>query len=134
MIPSSASIFVATRACDMRRAFDGLAAAARDELGHDPRGGALFVFYNARRDRLKLLWWDKTGWCLLYKRLERGCFRIPEPVEVGARCVAVEARELALLLEGVQLPASKLHPRPDARPTQQRPLPAAAVSGSAASA
>lgn len=103
MIPAAMSIFVATSAIDMRRAFDGLAEAARS---------ALFVFYNARRDRLKLLWWDRSGYCLLYKRLDRGVFPIPEPTREGETSVMIEARELAMILEGIELPPKR---RPTAR-------------------
>lgn len=103
MIPAAMSIFVATSAIDMRRAFDGLAEAARS---------VLFVFYNARRDRLKLLWWDRSGYCLLYKRLDRGVFRIPEPTREGETSVMIEARELAMILEGIELPPKR---RPTAR-------------------
>lgn len=66
MIPAQVPIFVATAAADMRRGFDGLAAAAREVLGEDPQSGALFLFLNRRRDRLKILWYDCTGFCLLY--------------------------------------------------------------------
>lgn len=66
MIPAQVPIFVATAAADMRRGFDGLAAAAREVLGEDPQSGALFLFLNRRRDRLKILWYDRTGFCLLY--------------------------------------------------------------------
>lgn len=112
MIPAAMSIFVATSAIDMRRAFDGLAEAARSVLGKDPKSGALFVFYNARRDRLKLVWWDRSGYCLLYKRLDRGVFRIPEPAREGETSVMIEARELAMILEGIELPPKR---RPTAR-------------------
>lgn len=104
MLPAGARIFVCTAVVDMRRAFDGLAAVARDVLGEDPQAGALFVFANRRRDRLKILWWDRGGYCLLYKRLERGTFRLPEALSGDSSKVAIDARELALILEGVTLP------------------------------
>ena len=66
MIPVQVPIFVATATADMRRGFDGLAAAAREVLGEDPQSGALFLSLNRRRDRLKILWYDRTGFCLLY--------------------------------------------------------------------
>jgi transposase len=111
MIPSQVSIFVATSPVDMRRALDGLAEQARAGLGKDPESGALFVFRNAKRNRLKILWYDKTGYCLLYKRLDRGHFRLPEAFAEGTTAVVVDARELGAILEGVQLPRSKLTPR-----------------------
>ena len=94
----------------MRRGFVGLAEAAREQLLHDPVSGALFIFANKRRDRLKLLWHDRTGFCLLYKILDRGFFRIPEAAP-GAASVAIDAAELAAILEGVQLAVSKATPR-----------------------
>jgi transposase len=72
MLHSRMAIYAATAPIDLRRAFDGLAAAAREQLGHDPKSGALFLFVNKAGDRLKALWWDKTGFCLLCKRLECG--------------------------------------------------------------
>jgi len=60
MLPRSMPIFVATAPIELRRSFDGLAAAAREQLGRDPRRGALFLFFNKAQDRVKLLWWDRT--------------------------------------------------------------------------
>lgn len=104
MLPAGARIFVCTGVVDMRRAFDGLAATTREVLGEDPEGGALFVFANRRRDRLKILWWDRTGYCLLYKRLERGVFRLPDALSADAPKVVIDVRELAAILEGVVIP------------------------------
>ncbi|MDC0723465.1 IS66 family insertion sequence element accessory protein TnpB [Nannocystis bainbridge] len=77
MIPTSVRIFVCTQPVDMRRSFDGLAAAAKQVIGEDPRSGALFVFTNRRSNRLKVLWWDKNGYCLSGKRLHQALFRLP---------------------------------------------------------
>jgi transposase len=102
-----ASIYVAVHPVDLRRSFDGLAAAARERMSKDPQSGALFLFFNKAHDRVKVLWWDHTGFALLYKRLERGAFRIPEPLEPGASSVIIDAAELAKILEGVALPRSR---------------------------
>jgi transposase len=102
-----ASIFVAVQPVDLRRSFDGLAGAARERMSKDPQSGALFLFFNKAHDRVKILWWDRTGFALLYKRLECGTFRIPEPLEPGARSVAIDAAELAKILEGVALPRDR---------------------------
>lgn len=107
MIPSRTEIFVAVEPVDMRRSFDGLASVARNTLGGDPQSGALFLFVGRCRDRLKILWWDRTGFCLLYKRLERGAFRIPGPLRPGETSVEITAPELAQILEGIALPAKK---------------------------
>ena len=76
MLHSRMAIYAATAPIDLRRAFDGLAAAAREQLGHDPKSGALFLFVNKAGDRLKALWWDKNGYSILYKRLARGTFAL----------------------------------------------------------
>lgn len=113
MLPASVRIFLCTAPVDLRRSFDGLAAAARDVLGQDPESGALFVFVNRRGNRLKALWWDRTGYCLLYKRLEWGCFQLPTPLPPEAQSVQVDVRELAKILEGIDLPPRRhrLHAR-----------------------
>jgi len=94
MIPSSVRIFVCTEPQDMRRSFDGLAQAAREHLGEDPQSGALFVFVNKRRDRCKVLWFDRNGYCLLYKRLHRARF-------VAPMSGTIDGRTLALMMRGV---------------------------------
>ena len=73
MIPATVRIFVYTEPVDMRRGFDGLALIARDALSQDPRSGAVFIFANRRTDRLKAVWWDRNGYCLLYKRAHARC-------------------------------------------------------------
>jgi transposase len=85
----------------MRRGFDGLAALTRQVLLQDPiAGGHLFVFVSRRADRLKILWWDRDGLVLWYKRLERGTFRLPA---AEGDSVALSPAELAMLLEGIEL-------------------------------
>jgi transposase len=103
MVPAKMPIYCATSPVDLRRSFDGLAAAAKEVLGKDPRSGALFLFVNRAGDRLKALWWDRTGYCLLYKRLERGVFRFPSAMRPGDTSVAIEAAEFAKILEGLDL-------------------------------
>jgi transposase len=99
----------------MRRGVVGLAELAREQLSLDPGSGALLVFTNKRRDRLKLLWHDRSGLCLLYKVLDRrGFFRIPDAAP-DAASVAIDAAEMAAILEGVLLPPSKATPREIAR-------------------
>lgn len=121
MIPAGVRIFAAATPVDMRRGFIGLAETAREQLGQAPESGALFVFSNKRRDRLKLLWHDKSGFCLLYKALDRGFFRLPEAAP-GAKSVAVDPAEMAAILEGVQLPASKATPQEIARKARDAAL------------
>ena len=110
-LPASVRIYVAVEAVDLRRGFDGLAAATRSLIRQDPLNGHLFVFLNRRRNRIKLLVWDRTGYLLLYKRLERGTFHLPLQPEGGARHVEVDAGDLGLMLEGVDLRGARRRPR-----------------------
>jgi transposase len=102
-LPASVRIYVAAEAVDLRRGFDGLAAATRSLIGEDPLSGHVFVFLNRRRNRIKLLVWDRTGYSLLYKRLERGTFEIPTQPAFGRRHVEIDSGELGLMLEGLDL-------------------------------
>jgi transposase len=99
----------------MRKSFDSLAALVQDWLGHDPLSGHLFVFRSRRGDRVKLLWWDRDGLALFYKRLERGTFRFPAAVDPQARSIEVSAEDLSLVLWGID-PASVRRQRRYARP------------------
>lgn len=110
-LPASVRIYVAAEAVDLRRGFDGLAAATRSVIGANPMSGHVFVFVNRRRNRVKLLVWDRTGYLLLYKRLERGTFKIPTEPELGRRHVEVDAGELGLMLEGLDLRGARRRKR-----------------------
>lgn len=109
MLPPTVRIFLCTEVTDLRRSFDGLAALVRDFLGQDPLSGHLFVFRNRPGDRLKILYWDRSGLCLFYKRLEKGTFRLPEGA--GKRSVEIECTEMALILEGIDLKEAKRRSR-----------------------
>lgn len=85
----------------MRRSFDTLAAVVRDVMFEEPQSGALFVFVGKRPTRVKVLWWDKTGYCLLSKRLHRALFVMPE-AEANATSVRIDAAALAQLLAGIE--------------------------------
>ena len=93
-------VWVATAPVDMRKSFDGLAEVVRAFLGHDPLSGHLFVFRNRSGQRAKVLWWDKNGLALYYKRVERGTFAFPAPLAAGDKAVAISAADLAKLLAG----------------------------------
>ena len=101
MIPTSVRIFVCTERQDMRRSFDGLAAAVREHLALDPESGALFVFASKSGRRMKFLWFDPNGYCLLYKRLHRASFELPDAEASGRPMATIDARALATMLRGV---------------------------------
>jgi len=101
MLPASVRIFVCTVPQDMRRSFDTLALAVQQLLGQDPQSGALYVFLGKRPTRVKVLWWDRNGYCLLAKRLHRALFRIPSNGEASASALRIDGAALAQLLAGV---------------------------------
>lgn len=101
LIPTPSRILVATRPVDFRKSIDGLAALVELVLKERPLSGALFVFLNRRSNAMKLLIWDRGGFVLVYKKLERGRFMLPRPV-TGDR-VTMTPAELAAVLEGIDL-------------------------------
>jgi transposase len=101
MIPSQVRIFVCTERQDMRRSFDALALAVRERLGLEPESGALFVFASKRGNRIKILWFDHNGYYLLYKRLHRALFELPEATAADRPLASIDGRSLAALLRGV---------------------------------
>jgi transposase len=104
-------VFLATEPLDLRRGFDGLAAAVRERLAGDPASGAVFVFLGRNPRLVKLLFWDRTGYVLVSKRLERGRFSLPRQIPEGQRQLALETAELLLLLEGITLAGATRRPR-----------------------
>jgi transposase len=100
VIPSAVRIFVCTERQDMRRSFDGLALVVRESLSLDPESGALFVFAGKTSNRVKVLWFDHNGYCILYKRLHRALFELPE-AKGSERSIAINATTLATILRGV---------------------------------
>jgi transposase len=106
----SLKVFVALEACDMRKGCNGLYAMVTERLGEDPKQGALFVFTNRRRTRLKILFWDGTGLWLCTKRLEQGTFSWPKSVEPSATKLRLTPEALSLLTDGVELRGAKLRP------------------------
>lgn len=101
MIPSSTRIFVCTERQDMRRSFDALAAIVQQQLEEDPQSGAMFVFTNRRANRLKVLWFDRNGYCILYKRLHRALFELPDAGKQAK--VKIDMRALGQILLGVAI-------------------------------
>lgn len=112
-LPHTVKIHVAAEPVDLRKGFDGLAGATRSIVGADPLSGHLFVFVNRRANRMKILVWQPSGYLLLYKRLEKGAFKLPRHPSVGERHVEIEASELMLLLDGIDLRGSTRRARWD---------------------
>ena len=109
-LPGNVRIYLCTMPTDMRKSFDGLHALVRQVFQIDPLDGHLFLFVNRRRDRVKLLWWDRDGLALFYKRLEAGTYELPA-VRDEAEGVEIDATALALLLSGVELQSAKRRKR-----------------------
>jgi len=110
-LPPTVRVFLCLAPADLRRSLDGLAALTREVLREDPLSGHLFVFFNRRRDRTKVLFGDRSGLCLYYKRLEKGTFRLTAFEDPRSTRAEIEAAELALILEGIDLAHAKRRPR-----------------------
>lgn len=109
MITSNANVdgvrvWVAVEPIDMRKGFDGLAEVVRAFLGRDPLSGHMFVFRNRSAQRVKVLWYDRDGLAIYYKRLERGTFRFPSG---GEKAVAIDGGQLLRLLSGMTVVATR---------------------------
>jgi transposase len=87
----------------MRKSFDSLAYLVENELFQNPLSGHIYVFFNKRRDRLKLIYWDRNGYSLFYKRLEKGTFHIYDWKNTNRKSYVTDPQELTLILEGVDL-------------------------------
>lgn len=101
MLPAGVRILVCTTPQDMRKSFDTLSAVVREVLGEEPQSGALYVFIGKRPTRIKILWFDKNGYCLLAKRLHQALFVFPK-FEGKVTSVRIDSRALAELLAGVE--------------------------------
>ena len=101
MLPAAVRILVCTIPQDMRRSFDTLALVVQQALVEDPQSGTLYVFVGKSATRVKVLWWDRNGYCLLYKRLHRALFRMPETGEVSGSGLRIDSTALGQLLAGV---------------------------------
>jgi len=106
-LPSTVRVYVATQPIDLRKSFDGLSLAVTSVLDLDPLSGHLFCFFNRRATMVRVLFWDRTGWCIISKRLARGRFRLAEIARSEQACVELDAAELSLILEGIDLTGAK---------------------------
>jgi transposase len=110
-LPPSVRIFAAVEPVDARKSFDGLAAVVRERLGGDPMTGHMFFFINRRGDVAQILFWDRTGFVVMRKRLEAGTFRLVRNAEGNMSHVEIDAAELGLMLEGIDLGTVKRRKR-----------------------
>jgi transposase len=110
-LPQSIDVFICTQPTDMRKSFDTLASLTRDILKQDPLSGKLFVFFNRNRNRTKVLYWDKDGYCILLKRLEKGRFHLYDWDNSSHNSYVTDPKELGLILDGVDLSRAKKHTR-----------------------
>lgn len=106
-----ATVYLSTKPTDMRKSIDGLCGEVADYLGGQPTDGSLFAFYNRRRDKLKMLWWDRDGYWVLYKRLEAGTFELPSAAQGEQRRWQLSAEQLQLILTGVELGSVRMRKR-----------------------
>lgn len=107
-LPPAVQIFLAVEPVNLRLSFEGLAGLVRDRLGGEPLSGHLFVFRNRVGDRVKILYWDRTGMAMWYKRLQRGTFRFPTAATASAQ---VSVADLMLILEGIDLAGARRRKR-----------------------
>lgn len=110
-LPPSVHLYVAPQPVDVRKGFNGLSLYVQTQLRLDPLSGHLFVFFNRRRDQVRILFWDRSGYVLWAKRLERGRFQLPASWLDGAQTATIEAAELSLCLEGIDLLGVRRRPR-----------------------
>lgn len=117
MIPHGVEVFLCLEPIDLRWSFDRLSNVALERVGRDARSGALIVFFGRRRDALKVLFYDGSGMCLFYKRLDRGRFPIPTPTDERAVAIEIEEHDLDALLDGIDVSV------PDGTPTPRATKP-----------
>lgn len=105
-----AKIYLHNQPIDMRKSFDGLFGIVKADLNLDVREGGLFMFLNLRRNRIKIMYWDRDGLAIWMKRLEKNCFQRPLPSPDG-KCVIIDATQLQAILAGIDLASIKMCPR-----------------------
>ena len=105
-------VFLYRRPTDMRKSFHGLIALTESELKQDPVSGSLFVFINRRRDRIKILYWGQTGFCIWYQQLEKGTYQVPNQESLDEQdSLEVTRSQLSLILDGIDLSSARQRPR-----------------------
>ena len=109
-LPTNLRIYLCVQPVDLRKSFDGLSGLVESVFQQNILDGHLFLFVNKRRDRMKAMWWDRDGFIIWYKRLERGSFEIPQR-SGDEQHLTIDATELAMLLGGVSLGSAKRRKR-----------------------
>jgi transposase len=102
-LPPQIRVFLYRLPTDMRKSFHGLVALTESAMQQDPLSGSLFVFLNRRRDRLKILYWGQTGFCIWYQQLEKGTYQLPEKPREEQEALEVTRSQLSLILDGIDL-------------------------------
>jgi transposase len=110
MIPHGVDVFVGLDPIDLRWGFERLSGLVSEQLGRDVRCGALFLFFGRRRDALKIIFFDGSGLCVFYKRLDEGSFRVPEAPREGVVALEIDERVLEDLLDGVDVTSAASKP------------------------
>jgi transposase len=97
-------VFLYRHATDLRKSFNGLVALTESKIQQDPLSGSYFVFVNRRQDRIKILYWGQTGYCIWYQQLQRGTYQLPKHDELdGAEAIEMTRTQLSLILDGIDL-------------------------------
>ena len=124
-LPPQIRVFLYRLPTDMRKSFNGLVALTESALRQDPLSGSLFVFVNRRRDRLKILYWGQTGFCIWYQQLQQGTFQLPAADALQEQeAIEVTRSELSLILDGIDLASARQRTRfrlPSERPARDEP-------------
>jgi transposase len=127
-LPPSVRLFVATQPVDGRKGADSLMVLVRDVIRHDPLSGHQFVFFSKRCDRVRIVYWDRNGFAMWTKRLERGRFRPAFSADGKLTASAMEAAEVMLVIEGIELSGARRRPRWEPRRAVPREISASLLS------
>lgn len=110
-LPAQIRVFLYRLPTDMRKTFHGLVALTESALKQDPLSGSLFVFLNRRRDRIKILYWGQTGFCIWYQQLQQGTYQLPAEDALRQDTIEVTRSQLSLILDGIDLSSARQRPR-----------------------
>ena len=110
-LPPQVRVFLYRLPTDMRKSFHGLVALTESVLKQDPLSGSLFVFLNRRRDRIKILYWGQSGYCIWYQQLQKGTYQLPGEESPEAETLEVTRSQLSLILDGIDLSSARQRTR-----------------------